>query len=83
MVIYRSLHLSTRIVRACKGVRELAEKTCVVFLVAMHDQRWCNKQAAWHDLTPLFQAIEDDLRSQYLWVSTWEGVRDGRKLGLP
>jgi Ca-activated chloride channel family protein len=73
-----------------KGFRELAEKTGgKYFLVG--DSRaalspMVNRTNS--DLTPIFQAIEEDLRSQYLLGFYFgEGGRDGRnhsfKIGLP
>jgi Ca-activated chloride channel family protein len=78
----RDGHLAVR--SPAKGFRDLAEKTGgKYFLVgnardALVPQ--VNKESgASNDLTPIFHAIEDDLRSQYLlgWYAG-EGSRDGR-----
>ena len=62
-----------------KGFRELAERTGgKYFLVG--DAKSALLPPTAYDLTPVFQAIEDDLRSQYiLGFYTGEGSRDGRK----
>jgi Ca-activated chloride channel homolog len=65
--------------RASNGFRDLAQKTGgKYFLVG--DADTALKQNRNNDLTPVFQAIEEDLRSQYLlgfYIS--EAARDGRK----
>ncbi|MGH9907047.1 MAG: hypothetical protein ACRD8U_15870, partial [Pyrinomonadaceae bacterium] len=62
-----------------KGFRDLAEKTGgKYFLVG--DARSALGPGKNNDLAPIFQAIEEDLRSQYLlgfYVS--ETARDGRR----
>ncbi|HEX4900413.1 MAG TPA: VWA domain-containing protein [Pyrinomonadaceae bacterium] len=69
-----------------KGFRELAEKTGGRFFVAGDAKSALSPKPV--DLTPVFQAIEDDLRGQYL-VGFYLGdkANDGRKhkfsLGLP
>jgi Ca-activated chloride channel homolog len=64
--------------RPTKGFRELAEKTGgKYFLVGDAKSALLPKQS---DLTPIFQAIEEDLKSQYLlgfYIS--ESSRDNRK----
>ncbi len=64
-----------------KGFRDLAEKTGgKYFLVGTGRAPLAlDSNRANNDLTPIFQAIEDDLRSQYLlgWYAG-EGSRDGR-----
>lgn len=70
-----------------KGFRELAEKTGGrYFLVGDAKSALASKQD--QDLTPVFQAIEDDLKSQYLLgFYLGETANDGRKhrfsLSLP
>ncbi len=70
-----------------KGFRELAEKTGgKYFLVGDARSALAPKQN--QDLTPIFQAIEEDLRSQYLLgFYLGEAANDGRKhrfsLSLP
>ncbi len=50
--------------RPAKGFRELAEKTGgKYFLVGDRESALMPKE---NDLTPIFQAIEEDLKSQYL-----------------
>lgn len=73
-----------------KGFRELAEKTGGKYFLVGDSRRALSPQAnkASNDLTGVFQAIEDDLRSQYLLgVYTGESARDGRNhrfaIGLP
>ena len=73
-----------------KGFRELAEKTGGKYFLVGDSRTALAPQAnkATNDLTPIFQAIEDDLRSQYLLgVYAGEGARDGRNhrftIGLP
>jgi Ca-activated chloride channel homolog len=64
-----------------KGFRELAEKTGgKYFLVGNVSSALSPSQnRAGNDLTEVFQAIEDDLRSQYLLgFYAGEGSRDGR-----
>jgi Ca-activated chloride channel family protein len=61
-----------------KGFRELAERTGGrYFLVG--EEKTALQQSKKSDLTPVFKAIEDDLRSQYL-VGFYVGARarDGR-----
>ena len=64
--------------RPTKGFKELAEKTGgKYFLVGDEKSALLPKQ---NDLTPIFQAIEEDLKSQYLlgfYIS--ESARDNRK----
>src|SRR5215217_2149872 len=64
--------------RPAKGFKELAEKTGgKYFLVGDAKSALAPKQ---NDLTPIFQAIEEDLKSQYLlgfYIS--ESSRDNRK----
>jgi len=62
-----------------KGFRELAEKTGgKYFLVG--DARSALAPQQSHDLGPIFQAIEDDLKSQYLLgFYLGEAANDGRK----
>ncbi len=62
-----------------RGFRELAERTGGKYFLAgdSHDALKLNKT---NDLTPVFQSIEEDLRSQYLlgfYIS--ETARDGRR----
>ena len=73
-----------------KGFRELAEKTGgKYFLVGDAKQRRCaTSEQHRPNLAPVFQAIEEDLRSQYLLgYYAGEGSRDGRDhrftIGLP
>jgi Ca-activated chloride channel family protein len=64
---------------AAKGFRDLAEKTGGKYFLA-GDQRTALAPQHTVDLTPVFQAIEQDLKSQYLlgfYVA--ETARDGRK----
>ena len=72
----RDGRLSVR--RPTKGFKELAEKTGgKYFLVGDAKSALAPKQ---NDLTPIFQAIEEDLKSQYLlgfYIS--ESSRDNRK----
>ncbi len=72
----RDGRLSVR--RPTKGFKELAEKTGgKYFLVGDAQSALAPKQ---NDLTPIFQAIEEDLKSQYLlgfYIS--ESSRDNRK----
>ncbi|HEV2827642.1 MAG TPA: VWA domain-containing protein [Pyrinomonadaceae bacterium] len=66
---------------AAKGFRELAEKTGgKYFLVGNVSAALTPSESrASNDLTGIFQAIEDDLRSQYLLgFYAGEGARDGR-----
>ena len=67
--------------RPAKGFRELAEKTGgKYFLVGDRDSALVRKQ---QDLTPIFQAIEEDLKSQYLlgfYIA--ESARDNRRHSL-
>lgn len=73
----RDGHLAVR--PPTKGFRELAEKTGgKYFLVG--DAKSALTGSANLDLTPIFQAIEDDLKSQYLlgfYIA--EAAQDGRK----
>lgn len=72
-----------------RGFRELAEKTDgKYFLVGNSSTALATQANKTNDLTPIFQAIEDDLRSQYLLGFYFgEGARDGRShrfiIGLP
>jgi Ca-activated chloride channel family protein len=69
------------------GFRQLAEKTGgKYFLVGNASSALQRNRTI--DLNPIFQAIEDDLRSQYLLgIYAGEGARDGRDhrftIGLP
>jgi Ca-activated chloride channel family protein len=64
-----------------KGFRDLAEKTGGKYFLVGNARAALTPETdrANADLTPIFQAIEDDLRSQYLlgWYAG-EGSRDGR-----
>jgi hypothetical protein len=64
--------------RPAKGFRELAEKTGGrYFLVGDRESALMPKD---QDLTPIFQAIEEDLKSQYLlgfYIA--ESARDDRR----
>lgn len=64
--------------RPAKGFRDLAEKTGgKYFLVGDRESALMPKA---HDLTPIFQAIEEDLKSQYLlgfYIA--ESARDNRR----
>lgn len=64
-----------------KGFRDLAEKTGGKYFLVGNARASLAPEAnrANNDLTPIFQAIEDDLKSQYLlgWYAG-EGSRDGR-----
>jgi hypothetical protein len=70
-----------------KGFRDLAEKTGgKYFLVG--DAKSALRPAAGNDLSPIFQAIEEDLKSQYLLgFYLGETANDGRRhrfsLSLP
>lgn len=71
---------------AAKGFRELAQRTGGRFFVATDAKSALSPTPL--DLTPIFQAIEDDLRSQYLLgFYIGEAANDGRKhrfsLSLP
>jgi Ca-activated chloride channel family protein len=72
-----------------KGFRELAEKTGgKYFLVGNAGSALVPANKGKIDLAPVFQAIEDDLRSQYLLgFYAGEGSRDGRNhrftIGFP
>lgn len=73
-----------------KGFRELAEKTDGKYFLVGTASAALAPQAnrANNDLMPIFQAIEDDLRTQYLLGFYFgEGARDGRShrfiIGLP
>jgi Ca-activated chloride channel family protein len=72
-----------------KGFRELAEKTGgKYFLVGNVSSALALQANKTIDLSPVFQAIEEDLRSQYLLgFYAGEGSRDGRNhrftIGLP
>jgi Ca-activated chloride channel family protein len=63
-----------------KGFRDLAEKTGGKYFLAGNAKSALLQQASNFDLTPIFQAIEDDLKSQYL-LGFYAGnaSRDGRK----
>lgn len=70
-----------------KGFRELAEKTGGKYFLA-GDARAALQTSKTIDLNPIFQAIAEDLRSQYLLgFYAGEGSRDGRNhrftIGLP
>jgi len=70
-----------------KGFRDLAEKTGGQYFLA-GDVKSALAPAKEIDLTAIFQAIEEDLKSQYLLgFYLGEGANDGRKhrfsLGLP
>jgi Ca-activated chloride channel family protein len=64
---------------ASKGFRELAEKTGGKYFLAGDAKSALAGDGAVIDLAPIFRAIEDDLRSQYLlgWY-LGEGAKDGR-----
>jgi Ca-activated chloride channel family protein len=65
-----------------KGFRELADKTGgKYFLVGQASSALLQQASGSHiDLTPVFQAIEDDLKSQYLLgFYAGDASRDGRK----
>jgi Ca-activated chloride channel family protein len=71
-----------------KGFRELAEKTGGKYFLVGNTSSALAPQAKTVDLSPVFQAIEEDLRSQYLLgFYAGEGSRDGRDhrftIGLP
>jgi Ca-activated chloride channel family protein len=74
----RDGHLAMR--PPAKGFRELAEKTGgKYFLVGNVSSALLPVDQASNDLTPIFQAIEEDLRSQYLLgFYAGEASRDGR-----
>jgi hypothetical protein len=67
--------------RPAKGFRELAEKTGgKYFLVGDRESALVRKE---QDLRPIFQAIEEDLKSQYLlgfYIA--ESARDNRRHSL-
>ncbi len=70
-----------------KGFRDLAEQTGGTYFLA-GDVRWALLPQKAVDLAPIFQAIEDDLKSQYLLgFYLGETANDGRKhrfsLSLP
>jgi hypothetical protein len=70
-----------------KGFRELAQETGGKYFLAVTAKEALTPPQD-IDLTKIFKAIEDDLRSQYLLgVYLGEGANDGRKhrftLGLP
>lgn len=61
-----------------KGFRELAEKTGGKYFLAGDSQSALNPRAT--NLTPIFDAIDEDLRSQYLLgFYLDESAKDGRK----
>ena len=64
-----------------KGFRELAEKTGGKYFLAGNKNSALESPARTSvDLTPIFQAIEEDLKSQYLLgFYAGEGMRDGSK----
>ena len=64
--------------RPAKGFRELAEKTGgKYFLVGDRESALMPKE---NDLTPIFQAIEEDLKSQYLMgFYIAESARDNKR----
>jgi VWFA-related protein len=73
-----------------KGFRDLAEKTGGRYFLVGDSRTALSPQAnrTNNDLTPIFQAIEDDLRSQYLLGFYFgESAHDGRNhrftIGLP
>lgn len=73
-----------------KGFRDLAEKTGGKYFLVGNARSALASSASKTsiDLTPIFQAIEEDLRSQYLLgFYTGEGSRDGRNhrftIGFP
>src|SRR6266542_2938377 len=71
-----------------KGFRELAEKTGGKYFLVGNTSSALAPQAKTVDLSPVFQAIEEDLRSQYLLgFYAGEGSRDGRNhsftIGFP
>ena len=67
-----------RFVRRRKGFRELAEKTGGKFFVAGDAKSALTLSPV--NLTPVFQAIEDDLKGQYLvGFYIGEAAKDGRK----
>lgn len=81
-------HLAVR--PPAKGFRELAEKTGGKYFLVGNASSALSplENRAGNDLTPIFQAIEDDLRSQYLLgFYAAEVSRDGRNhrftVGLP
>ena len=62
-----------------KGFRDLAEKTGGKYFLVGNAASALAPGDKNNDLTPVFQAIEDDLRSQYLLgFYAGEGSRDGR-----
>jgi VWFA-related protein len=64
--------------RPSKGFRELAEKTGGKYFLVGNPKEPLQEQS--NDLTPIFQAIEEDLKSQYLlgfYIA--ESARDNRK----
>ena len=72
----RDGHLAVR--RPSKGFRELAEKTGGKYFLVGNEKSPLEPRA--NDLTRIFQAIEDDLKSQYLlgfYIA--ESARDNRK----
>ncbi|HEV2913688.1 MAG TPA: VWA domain-containing protein [Pyrinomonadaceae bacterium] len=63
---------------ASKGFRELAERTGGAYF-RIGDARSALDPRAEYDLKPIFRAIEEDLRAQYiLGYYPGEGARDGR-----
>lgn len=63
--------------RASSGFKDLAEKTGGKYFLVAPDQPLASTNK---DLTPVFQAIEEDLKSQYLlgfYIA--ESARDGRR----
>lgn len=63
---------------ASKGFREMAEKSGGRFFMAGNAKSALAPQAS-YDLSPIFQAIEDDLRGQYvLGYYPEEATQDGR-----
>src|SRR6185436_12257190 len=72
----RDGHLAVR--RPSKGFRELAEKTGGKYFLVGNEKSPLEPRT--NDLTRIFQAIEDDLKSQYLlgfYIA--ESARDNRK----
>ena len=65
---------------ASKGFRELAQETGGKYFLVGGDAKFALTPEKPTDLTPVFQAIEEDLRSQYLLgFYLNESARDGRR----
>ena len=82
----RDGHLAVR--PPAKGFRDLAEKTGGKYFLAGDAKLALAGDSAGIDLTPIFTAIEDDLRSQYLLGWYLAGTaNDGRNhrfsIGMP